>query len=476
MKANNGKSSSGRQPRFIDYVLNFIQEHKYILIIVAALFIQRLYSLKQYGIMYSLNSDDASYVTSGITFIKTGQITMHGTLSAQIMPGMPVFIGLLSLIFGEGKLLWLALKLCWMLMGSATAFFIYKSVVVFAPKACGLIASLGLFASNFVYVDNLILTETPFMFLLSVMVYSTIMMGRSEKKGYFWLCAISYMLALMLKANIGIYPAFVLIYLLMVKCDKKRLFRMSVTLIAMVLCFIIPWSIRNYIHFESFVPLTYGAGNPVLLGTYQGDGYPYDSELDYETNVEQVFKEKYAKYYDSSGEPREDYFRRYLSLEKDGIRAEYRQKVWFQRNPISFIKSYLYLKPQIMLEDVYYSRVNVIFDTSAQDIIDYRAIDLKFCLLALLAAVLVKKRRAVMAFLALLYFCNLYLYAMTYAFARYSDPLMILRFMMAGIGLYLIFDLFQLIWVRIRAYTKKEYPELPAELYGDGGSSKTGKN
>lgn len=31
-----------------------------------------------------------------------------------------------------------------------------------------------------------------------------------------------------------------------------------------------PWWARNYIQFDKFIPLTAGAGNPLLLGTYQG--------------------------------------------------------------------------------------------------------------------------------------------------------------------------------------------------------------
>lgn len=443
-----------RRQRFV----RFLKEHKYILIVVALLFLQRLYALSQYGILYSLNSDDAAYVTSGITFARTGQITMHGVLSAQIMPGMPVFIGFFVLLFGEGKLLWLALKITWILMGSVSAFFIYKSVKLYAPKFCALIASLGLFAVNFVYVDNLILTETPFMLLLSIMVYSTLMMGRSDQKKHFWICAVSYMLALMLKANIAVYPVFVLVYLLMMRCDKKRLIRMALTLACMVLCFVLPWSIRNYIHFDAFIPLTYGAGNPVLLGTYQGAGYPEDESLDYYYNVEVVALEKYADYYDSEGKLKSDYIGKYLDLQKDGIKAKYRQKVWYESDPISFIKSYLYLKPQIMLDQVYYTNEAIIFDTTVEDIVEYRELELGLCIASLLAAFLVKKRRRVMAFLAVLYMGNIYIYATAFAYSRYSDPLMILRFMMVGIGIPLLFDLARQVCRNLSGYMQKEYP------------------
>lgn len=105
----------------------------------------------------------------------------------------------------------------------------------------------------------------------------------------------------MLKANIALYPLFALVYLLVVKYDWKLLAKQCVVLAGIVLCFVVPWSIRNYVQFHAFVPLTYGAGNPTLLGTYQGEGFPSDDILDYETNVERVAEEKYADYYDDAG-------------------------------------------------------------------------------------------------------------------------------------------------------------------------------
>lgn len=47
-----------------------------------------------------------------------------------------------------------------------------------------------------------------------------------------------------------------------------------------LLAFMLPWSVRNYKQFRAFIPTTYGIGNPLLLGTYQGEGYPTDEEVD----------------------------------------------------------------------------------------------------------------------------------------------------------------------------------------------------
>lgn len=420
-------------------VKEFIVDNKFIIIIMALLLIERLYAMYTVGVTYNIESDDLSYIISGITFKNTGTITMHGYLSGQIMPGMPVLIGFVSLIFGEGKLLWLALKILWFIMNSFTAFFIYKIVTLYTPKWCGIFATLPLFWVDFVWMDNLILTETPFLVLFIAMIYFTLMMGRTGKWRYFWLCAACYMLALMFKANIGVYPLFAFLYLLLVKYDFVTLLKQCGILACVILCFVIPWGIRNYIHFDAFVPLTWGAGNPLLLGTYQGYGYPLDEDLDYETNVEEVALEKFAEYYDEEGNIVPDYMAKYISLEKDGIKAKYRMKVWAQENPKSMLKSYLIEKPKNMIHSVFYWRE--VFSVPVTKIIFFRELNWDLCILTVLAALFVKKYRSIILYLALLYIGNIYIYAMTFSFDRYAATLLPLRFITLGIGIMVFVDL-----------------------------------
>ena len=203
----------------------FFREHRAILIVMLLLLIERIIAMLALSYEYTLKDDDWAYVISGIVFANTGTIIMHGDLSAQIMPGMPVFLGLISLIFGEGRLYLLVVKILWTLMGTFTAYFIYRSVCLFAPKWCGVVAALPLFAPNLVWLDQLVLTETPYIFCSAAMIYFTLQMGKSEKKRYFWLCALCYLLTLMLKANAGVYPLFAAIYLLLVRYDWKKLLR-----------------------------------------------------------------------------------------------------------------------------------------------------------------------------------------------------------------------------------------------------------
>ena len=420
--------------KIIDKIKFFVVEHKWILLIVLALFLERFYAGYTLGITYNLNSDDMSYIKSGIEFANTGTITMHGILSAQIMPGMPVLLGVLSFLFGEGRVLWFVMKILWWLMGALSAFFVYKSVTVFLPKGFGLVATLGFFTADFVWMDNVILTETPFMFCFCVMVYATLMMVKDKK--YFWLCAIFYMLALMFKANIALYPLFAMCYLLLKKYDLKVFIRQCFVLAAMILCFVVPWSVRNYIHYDAFVPLTWGAGNPMLLGTYQGHGYPLDEHLDYVENVDKVAEVKFAKYYDEGGKLKKDYYAKYIALETDGIKAKYRLKEWAKSDILSLLDSYLIVKPMDMVNGVFLW--DTLWGIDSLDVQGIRKIDTWVCLFVVFLALYLKKFRKEMFFLSLTYVGNIYIYAMTFALNRYSQTLLPLRFIIVGIGCYLI--------------------------------------
>lgn len=412
--------------------LSFMKAHKAALIVLSLLLILRLMALYSLGFTYSLESDDVSYIESGIRFARTGTITMHDDYpSAQIMPGMTVLIGLFVLLFGEGKLLWIALKLLWICMGLGTAWFVYRSVCLFVPKWCGIIGMLPLFRADFIWMDNLILTETPFLLALTAMVYYTLRMGRQPGFRYFWPCAISYMAGLMLKANIALYPLFALVYLLVVKYDRKLLAKQCVVLAGIVLCFVVPWSFRNYVQFHAFVPLTYGAGNPTLLGTYQGEGFPSDDILDYETNVERVAEEKYADYYDDAGKvlPR---YQRYVSLQKDGIKAAYRQQVWWNTDYKKMLYSYGVIKPQTVIESVFYW--DTVFDQPIETLQQIQRVDLYLCIASLVAALVLKRHRKPLLFITAVYLGNIYIYSMTYAFSRYNASLMSMRFILLGVG------------------------------------------
>ena len=157
-----------------NYISKFINGNWPILIIMIISLILHVLAIKQLGFNYTLNSDDASYVKSGITFLQTGKITMHGVISAQIMPGMTFLIAFMALIFGTGFKLMIALKILWMLMGILTIYIVYKTINLYYSKYISTLPCIFFLAIDYIWMDNLTLTETPYILLFALLIYHTL--------------------------------------------------------------------------------------------------------------------------------------------------------------------------------------------------------------------------------------------------------------------------------------------------------------
>ena len=92
-------------------VLRIVKSHWLFSLIILLLIVIKVLSIIDLGYDYTINSDDLSYINSGITLYEEGKITMHGVTSAQIMPGLPIIIAMFCFLFGIGATLILALKI-----------------------------------------------------------------------------------------------------------------------------------------------------------------------------------------------------------------------------------------------------------------------------------------------------------------------------------------------------------------------------
>lgn len=403
-------------------------------LIAAALFVARLLAMDELNVTYSLFSDDMSYIHSGIYLAQTGVLTMHDTYpSAQIMPALSAVIAVFYLIFGDGTVFWLALKLFWSVMGSLSGYFLYKSVRLLAPAWCAAVAALMLLRGDFLWTDNIILTETPFMLCLYILIYCTLQMGQGSGEGRYRVgFLVAFLTAFLLRANIAWFALFAAGYLLAVKYSWRRLLRQGLVLLLALVCMLAPWTVRNYLRFHAFLPLGYGIGNPMLLGTYQGDGYPSDGELDYETNVDAVVKEKYAPYYGSDGAVLPQY-KRFVDRQADGVKADYRKTVWRERDPQSYWYSNLILKPLSMMDSVFYWYD--LWGIPSRVLRGLQRISLGVCALGLLAMLREKRAWKEMLFVAAVYFGYVWICCVAFAFERYNMGLLPAQLVLFGLSL-----------------------------------------
>lgn len=407
-------------------VLSRLRPYIGIALILTLALLMRLAVLWRLGPGYTLESDDLSYVNSGITFLQTGQVTMHGVLSAQILPGMTWLIALFALIFGTGTTLWLALKLFWILMGLVCILGVYRLVRMYADELCACIAAAFFLAPDFAWMDNLILTETPFQLCFIGLFYYSLRLTDTGHNKYFGGIISCYMAGVLLRPAIGIFPLFLFGFLLLRGYSFKRMLRQGLIALCVLLVFLVPWTIRNYQLFGAFIPLTYGTGNPLLLGTYQGEGYPPETV----PSAEQAAELK--KYADTP------YLWRYHKLELDGELARERMKLWWDMNPAAMLKSYLLAKPKIMLTSSFYWREFRYFPRSLN--VTLRKVDLTLAVLGLLALLFTKRLRQETLFVLANYLFQVGLYCWTFAFDRYAQTLYFMRFVLLGWGLYAILN------------------------------------
>lgn len=418
-------------------IYKIIMNNWLIVIVMIISLVLHILAIKQLEFNYTLNSDDASYVKSGIVFLQTGEITMHGVISAQIMPGMTFLIAFMALIFGTGTKLMISLKVLWMIMGISTICVVYKTIKLYTNKYISALSCLFFLAIDYVWMDNLILTETPFILLFALLIYHTLKLSQNTNRKDYILIIIYYIMAVFIRPNIGIFPIFLFIFLLLKKYDFKLLMKQCLIAGAILLLCLIPWAYRNYKVFGKFIPLTYGIGNPLLLGTYQGVGYPLDEELDYVKNVDEKIPDKMKYYLENTNE--KEYMTKYYLLEYDGMKAKYRMHEWWNKDKISMLKSYLYYKPKELFNNYFYW--DTILGIKPMVLSTIRKLEILFFGLSSLLILLNKKRIKEWLFLILTYGSQIALYSYTFAFSRYAISMFFIRYIVIGIGIGILYDI-----------------------------------
>lgn len=402
-----------------------------ILVVLIISLILHILALKELGFNYSLNSDDADYIKSGIVFLQTGKITMHDVLSAQIMPGMTFLIAFMALIFGVGSKLIISLKILWLVMGLLTIYIVYKTIKLYSNQYIAAISCLFFLAADYIWMDNLILTETPYILLFSLLIYHTLKLSIKTNKKDYVLIVIYYILAVFIRPTIGIFPIFLFVFLILKKYNFKLLIRQCIIAGIILLLCLIPWTYRNYKIFNHFIPLTYGTGNPLLLGTYQGSGYPTDEELDYVKNVDEKMSAE-MKYY-LQNPNKKDYMTKYYSLEYDGLKAKYRMHEWWNKDKISMLKSYLIYKPLQNFDNYFYW--DTIMGISGNQLNVVRKVEIILFVISSILIFINKKRIKEWLFLILTYGSQIAIYSYTFAFSRYAISMFFIRYIIIGIGI-----------------------------------------
>ena len=413
-----------------------------------------LYSIWDKTYFSIANADSTGYYASGLYFARTGTICYPPEVpTALVMPGTTVGIGLLALVFPDGPALVWAIRIVWILLGSLTPVYIYKSVRLFAPRIWAILAAAAYLLPWYVEIDGFLLSECPSYLLFSIALYYGLKIGEGDSSRN---AAMKYGLAVLagtlFRANTLLLLVFMTgWWILRGRLSVREvLSRLAVAGMLLAL-FLVPWTIRNYRLFYNFIPVTYGSSNPVYEGTFRGEGFPTYEELEerndgYDVNA--VVRAQHPELYQDDGTLIHDYLWQYEGSLCAGVLAKYRMNLWFQLRPGSFLKSYLYLKPKWILNWVWY--YVEIMGISLETACRIRQINLLLCLLGGITALCLKRFRKITLFLGITYVINLYIVASSFPIDRYAQAIMPYRIILGGISCYLLYLGFQRIIGRLR--------------------------
>lgn len=375
--------------------------------IIFLAFLLRISVLINYGLDYHLNSDDAGYVNSAVRLLENGMLTYHfeDIPTVHLMPGEPFMLAAIFAIFGTTKGLWVA-KLVHILIGCAT---IYVAMLLskrwVGEKGSWLVGLIGAIFPPFIQVDNLTLTEGPFVLAMLLLIYCSIRLSEKQNMLWFSFVLITYFIALYFRVNIGLYPLVLFLYLWYKKYPKQLFLKQIMISVVALLVVMGPWWIRNYMVFDKFIPLTAGSGDPLLLGTFQGEGYPEGS---YSESIQIT----------DGRVPKEDIPAR---MEERKVEALERMAQWWEDDPVSMLKSYLWLKPKDYLNGIFYWKPVLGFEP--EDVLQWYQLMLAVGAAGWLGLGFIRKHRAEVLLIVSFVLMNVAMNSYYFAYPRYNYPL-----------------------------------------------------
>lgn len=396
--------------------------------------------MAKYGIDMTINSDDQGYIRSAKDLLETGIFSYHktGSPTVHIMPGLTFLLAIIFYLFGSADLGMYVAKTIMISFGLASVFGVYLIGKYIHNIWAGLLAALILSLSiPHIVTDNLIMTEAPFTVCFIYFIYFSIRHADDKQKKHFFYVLFFYIISLFMRPTMALIPLVLLIYYVLKKYPGKLMIKYASVAFIVLIVLLTPWWIRNYIHFKEFIPLSGSSGDPLLLGTFQGEGYPNN-----ETYDDVIAKVKETM-------PVQDAF---YELKYEGLYAKERMHTWWENNPESMLKSYLILKPALFWKDTFYWIP--VFGISGEDVTNFHRIALYFGIFGLFVSLLIlKKKRAEIIFiiLTLLYFTLLNSYY--FAYSRYNLPLMPLIYLGSSILIILSGNYLRLIVIKLKNYT-----------------------
>ncbi|GER88520.1 hypothetical protein KDW_26820 [Dictyobacter vulcani] len=240
-----------------------------LLIFVLALLVRAAYNLTA-AARYLPLADSLQYRDIGLHLVQAHCFCLHGNIpTVGRAPLWPVLIGLLSLPSNPHALS-VRLFLCALDAGTCVLIYLFARRLLNAHWALIAGISASLYPNLFIYTGWLY-SETLYTFLLTAFIYVLYCFQRERRLRQAVVSGLLVGLLALTRPNglllIGLCVVWLLVLAWQRHFNWKYALRMLVLVPALALLLIVPWTLRNYLVTQRFLPVATGDGT-VLLGAY----------------------------------------------------------------------------------------------------------------------------------------------------------------------------------------------------------------
>ena len=224
--------------------------------------------------------DDAgSWDSIGQSLARGDGFVEDGKPTTVRPPVYPLFLASVYKIFGHSPA---AARWIQIVLSALAAVFIFWTARLLFDEKTALCAglSLGIYPPLVVY-SAIIGSETLFIFFLSLFLYilTRARMGSSIKP--YILSGVTLGLTNLCRSTLSLYPLFFLALLFPLKGARKETMKI-LTLAAVSLAVMSPWTIRNYLNFKGFMLVNVSSGQLFWTGTILENKGRYVEDTPYE--------------------------------------------------------------------------------------------------------------------------------------------------------------------------------------------------
>lgn len=266
--------------------------------IIALVYVLKLGDSTLLGSLEKFDNDDVKYIRSGWNFACNKIISYESVTepTVYIMPGLTVVLSWFVNLFGKFDAI-IAFRVFQVIIQCGSLYIIFLIGRKIFNSKVAIIACLinSLYLAEY-YAPSLILMETIFKFLLLLLVYLSIYAVERKSTKLYIVSAVIWSIACLFRPTIAAYPAIILLIWILKKEYKLKDMIKYASIVLIVFCIImLPWWVRNYKLFNTFIPFTASSGNPFLQGTFVnydksgGFGVPYEKgENSIESNKNEI--------------------------------------------------------------------------------------------------------------------------------------------------------------------------------------------